>query len=93
MRALKVAVLVMAILIVLGTTTLVVLIVKRLTALPPPPLPATTAMLHEPAGSRIVGLAGVGGLIAVALSGGGPDRVVLIDPHTGQMAGNLTLGP
>jgi hypothetical protein len=95
MRFLKIAVAVMGVLIVVGTTVLVVTIVHRLSALPasrtstaaPPPL-------SEPAGTRIVAMAQVANGLALALSGGGEgDRVVVIDPESGQVVRRISLRP
>ena len=95
MRALKVAVVVMGVLIVLGTVGLVVGIARRST----PPVAAVTAppstvsaTLEEPAGTRIVGIVGVRNRLAVQLQGGGNDRVLLIDPLTGGVTGRISLG-
>lgn len=90
LKALKAAVVVMGVLIVLGTVTLVVVAVNRAATVPASRVAAT---LRAPAGSRIVGLAAVGPRLAVALHGGGPDRVVLVDPATGREAGRITLAP
>ncbi len=91
MKALKAAVIGMGVLIVLGTVTLVVVAVDRTATAPAPGHLA--ARLAVPAGSRIVGIAALGPRLAIALHGGGPDRVVLIDPATGHQAGRITLGP
>ena len=93
LRALKVAVLVMGVVIVVGTGVLVVAIVQRVTharfgAVPAAQVPGVTVptgrlpasvVLDEPPGTRIVGVAADGQGLAVTLSGGGPDRVVLLD--------------
>jgi hypothetical protein len=94
MRALKIAVIAMGVLIVGGTTALLVVIVHRMSA--PAPLVAAmpasvAAMLDEPAGTRIAGIAAVRDRLAVQLQGGGADRVVLIDPATGAVAGRISL--
>jgi hypothetical protein len=93
MRGLKVAVVVMGVLIVVGTIGLAVGILRRgsapQTAIT---LPAVTeAMLQEPAGTRIVGIAALSDRLAIQLQGGGGDRVVLVDPRTGALAGRITL--
>jgi hypothetical protein len=99
MRALKIAVVVMGVLIVVGTVGLVVGIARRSSA---PPVasaePAAAAMpasvaaeLDEPAGTHIAGIAAVRDRLAVQLQGGGADRVVLIDPATGAVAGHISL--
>ncbi len=100
MRALKAATIVMGVLILLGTAIVVATIVKRSTQPAPagsaamvPTAAAFAAALHEPAGTEIRSLAAVGDLLALALHGGGPDRVVLIDPRTGETQGRITLAP
>jgi hypothetical protein len=56
------------------------------------PLPAmVSAVLDEPAGTRIAGIVAVRERLAVQLQGGGVDRVVLIDPVTGAVAGRISL--
>ncbi len=110
MRALKVAVVAMGIVIILGTGVLVVVIVQRVTqahsgaplaakveAGPPvsssgprPSVPSggiapaaaipASVVLDEPSGTRITAVTSWRGGLAVTLSGGGPDRLVLLDP-------------
>jgi hypothetical protein len=92
MRALKIAVVVMGVLIVVGTIGLVIGIVRRSAA----PVASTatwpaSVVLDEPAGTRIVGIAAVRDRLAVQLQGGGADRVVLIDPASGAVAGRISL--
>jgi hypothetical protein len=94
MRGLKVAVVVMGVLIVLGTIGLVVGIARR----PGTPVvavatwPAAMAsVLDEPVGTRIAGIVAVRDRLAVQLQGGGMDRVLLIDPATGAVAGRISL--
>lgn len=95
MRGLKIATIVMGVLIVVGTVGMIVGLVLRR---PSPAavvgdLPAVvTAVLQEPAGTRIAGIAAVRDRLALQLQGGGGDRVVLIDPRTGAVAGRITLG-
>ncbi|HEX3576441.1 MAG TPA: hypothetical protein VHU42_17730 [Rhodopila sp.] len=99
MRALKVAVVVMGVLIVLGTVGLVVGIARRSAAPSVAALPASvaalpasvSAVLDEPAGTHIAGIAAVRDRLAVQLQGGGADRVVLIDPASGAVSGRISL--
>jgi hypothetical protein len=49
------------------------------------------AVLEEPAGTRIAGIAAVQDRLAVQLQGGGVDRVLLLDPRTGAVAGRISL--
>lgn len=93
MRGVKIAAVVMGVLIVLGTVGLVVGIVMRRPPPPPPALPPKVAVvLDEPEGTHITGVATVQDRVAVALQGGGADRVVLVDPRTGAVTGQITLG-
>ncbi len=92
MRALKIATLVMAVLIVVGTTVLIVEIVRRMMGVSPSAAGQSAPLvLDEPAGTRIAGIAAVRDRLALRLQGGGGDRVVLIDPATGAVAGRISL--
>ena len=92
MRALKIATLVMAVLIVVGTTVLIVEIVRRMTGVSPSAaVQSAPLVLDEPAGTRIAGIAAVRDRLALRLQGGGSDRVVLIDPVSGVVAGRISL--
>ncbi len=92
MRAVTIATIVMGVLIVLGTTVVVVTIIKR-TVSGPSEMPEKpfTAVLDEPAGTAIVGIASVRDRLAVLLHGGGVDRVLLIDPASGKVVGRVAL--
>ena len=89
MRVLTALTVAMGVLILLGTTVLVVTIVKRSAA--PGTVPSPTLVLDEPAGTKIVGLAAVADRLAIELQGGGADRVVLVDPRSGQIVGRIGL--
>ena len=91
MRALKAAVIVMGVLIVVGTATLAVLIVQRLGSAGSEASARPATVLDEPAGTRIAGIASSGDRLAVQLQGGGVDRVVVIDLHSGAIAGRIAL--
>jgi hypothetical protein len=94
MRFLKVITIAMAVLIVVGTTVVLVVIAKRLGGAAPSPPPETApvaAMLDEPMGTRITGIAAVGDRLAVQLQGGGTDRILLMDPHSGAVVGRIWL--
>ena len=93
MRFLKALVIGMGVVIVVATTVLIVLIVHRLTGprVALPPVAAGPAMLDEPSGTRIATIVAVGDRLAVQLQGGGPDRVLLVDPQTGSVVGRLAL--
>ena len=92
MRFMKALVIGMGVLIVVATTVLIVLIVHRLAG-PPVMAPATAGpvLLDEPAGTRIVTIAPAGDRLAVQLQGGGPDRVLLVDPKSGAVTGRIAL--
>lgn len=89
MRFVKVAAVVMGILILLGTGVIIVTIVKRMTG--GPVRGNVAVVLHEPEGTRIAGIAALSDRLAVLLQGAGPDRIVLVDPHTGTEAGSIAL--
>ena len=90
MRALKMVTIVMGVLIVVGTVALIVEIARRVST-PSLPVASLAAVLDEPAGTRIIGIAAVRDRLAVQLAGGGVDRVVLIDPASGAVAGRISL--
>jgi hypothetical protein len=92
MRALKIATILMGVLIVLGTIVVVVTVVRR-TMFAPARFPETAfaAVLDEPAGTVIAGIASVRDRLAVQLHGGGVDRVVIIDPVSGSVIGRISL--
>ena len=56
----------------------------------PPGNPFTT-LLDEPPGTTIMGITQVRDWLAVTVRGGGPDRVVLIDPVSGAVTGRVAL--
>lgn len=90
MRAVKIATVVMGVLILLGTAGLVVAMVMRRPS--PAVVPAFRALvLDEPPESHIVGIAAIQDRLAVALQGGGADRVILMDPRTGAVSGRISL--
>jgi hypothetical protein len=92
MRFMKALVIGMGVLIVVATTVLIVLIVHRLAG--PPVVSLGTAgpvVLDEPTGTRIVTIAPAGDRLAVQLQGGGPDRVLLVDPKSGAVMGRIAL--
>lgn len=105
-RGLFAAVIGMGILIILGVGALVAIIIHRMSHPRAPvaapagislPVAATaiqpqTFLLHEPAGTRIEQIAWSNGTVmAVRLSGGGPDRIVLWDTGAGRPVGELDL--
>ena len=90
MRFLKALTIGMGVLIVVATTVLVVIIARRLAGPAAPPA-SVVVQLEEPDGTRIAGIAATGDRVAVQLQGGGPDRVLLLDPRTGAVAGRIAL--
>ncbi|WP_431283635.1 DUF6476 family protein [Humitalea sp. 24SJ18S-53] len=90
MGALKVLVTVMGVLIVAATVTLVVLVVQRAGG-GADPMQAAVA-LRQPAGSSIGGVAAAEGRIAIWVRRADGDRVLLVDPRRGTIAGEVRLG-
>jgi hypothetical protein len=90
MRFLKVLTIGMGVLILAATTVLVVVIAQRIGSARTAPA-SSAVLLDEPAGTRIAAIALAGDRLAVQLHGGGEDRVVLIDPRTGAVAGRIRL--
>jgi len=80
---------VMGVLIVLGVATVAVTIVSRFG--PATAAPAGNIVLDEPPGTRIAGVAALGDRVAVTLSGGGPDRVAIVDLRRGATVGHVSL--
>ena len=91
-RPLLIAVIGMGVLILLVTTVVIVKLVKDVVTAPAANVTLTTTMLHQPAGSHIVTITTVGGRLGVLLNGGGPDRILFVDPETGKIAAQLMLG-
>ena len=46
-----------------------------------------------PAGSRIEQMTAVGDRVVLRVSGGGPDRILVLDPAQGRVAGSFVLSP
>lgn len=88
LRALKVAVVVMGVLIVGGTALLGVLIAGRMSGRPGR---TASAILDEPPGTRLIGASLAGQRLALALHGAGPDRVVVVDVPTGHVVARVSL--
>ncbi len=96
-RALLALVIVMGMLILAGTAGLVAVVVHRLShhpglgSAPPPP---AAALRQEPAGTRITALVRQSDtVLAIALTGGGPDRVLVWDLLAGRAVSEIRLGP
>ena len=80
MRALKVLVVVMGVMIAAGVVVLVLTIGQRLS---PTKSASVPALLDEPVGTRISQIAASGDRLTLLLQGGGPDRVVVLDLRLG----------
>ena len=89
LKVLKFITVLLGLLIVLGTTVVGVTIVRRMSEPPAPGQVAAT--LDEPAGTRITAIVATQDRLALHLQGGGPDRVVLLDPRTGARTGSIAL--
>jgi Family of unknown function (DUF6476) len=90
MRGLQAAVIFMGVVIVGMVATIVVTLAHRMSA-PAPVAVASTLQLDQPAGTRIHGVSAVGDRLAVLLQGGGPDRIIFVDPAGGQTTGTIAL--
>jgi hypothetical protein len=89
MRALKAAVIVMGVMIVIASIMLAIVIANRLSSRSAATMPIE-ASLDQPPGTRIVGVASVGERLAVHVTGGGlPDRIVFVEATRGQVVGTL----
>jgi hypothetical protein len=109
LRALKVAVVVMGVLIIGGTGLLGVLIARRMSGAPHPvastspvsnPVsglaagaPVRDVLLDEASGTRVANTVLSGDRMAVTLQGGGPDRVVVLDLRNGRIVARVSLRP
>ena len=97
-RPLMMVVIGLGILVVLATTVVIVKVVKDIISgsshgvASSESVTLTTKMLSQPAGSHIVTIAGVDGRLSVLINGGGPDRILFVDPASGQVTGQLMLG-
>ncbi len=89
MRALVALTVGMGVLIVAGVAVIGLTIVKRMNGAP---VSLADVVLSEPAGTHIGAVSAAGDRVAVVLSGGGPDRVVIWDVAHGRVGGRLSLG-
>lgn len=92
MRALKILVVAMGVLIVAGTVTLAVLIVKRAGGGGGTGASYDSTGLGEAVGARIVGIAGAGDRLALLMRQDDRDWVVLVDPKTNAVTGRIFTG-
>ncbi len=90
MRALTALTVAMGVLIFIGSAVLVIALVKRAST-PESPVAAFSVTLDEPPGTHIADVAGTADRMTVSLQGGGPDRLVLIDPRSGAILGRISL--
>jgi hypothetical protein len=91
MRAtMMVLVVAMGVLIVAGVSVIGVTIARRVIA-PAAVVAAHDAVLDEPAGTRIAGVSALPDRLALQLTGGGADRVVVVDLRTGAVVGRAAL--
>jgi Flp pilus assembly protein protease CpaA len=89
-RALKVLVVAMGVLIVGGTVTLVALLVQR--AGGGGAGPAWQVALDQPEGTRIAGIAPAEGGIGIWVQRPDGDRILVVDPRRGRVGGEIRLG-
>jgi hypothetical protein len=89
MRVLMGLVVGMGVLIVVGVAIVAVTIVHRMGG--PGHAALAGGVLDEPAGTHIAAVSAFGDRLAVVLQGGGPDRVVVVDPATGHSMGVIRL--
>ena len=89
----------MGVLIVLGTALVIGVVIHRIYARNPAPsnvsaavvpVPAVMAGMHLAPREKISGIAGAGGDVAVWVSGPAGDRLLIVDPQSGQ--GRVVLG-
>ncbi len=90
MRGLLALVVAMGVLIVAGVAVVGVTVAHRLTHIAVPAAVSASVVLGEPAGTQITGVSGLGDRLAIALHGGGPDRVVIVGAG-GQVVGTVRL--
>jgi hypothetical protein len=86
MRGLIALTVAMGVMIVAGVLVVGVTIMHRMGGAGGP----VDTVLDEPAGTHMVAVGSDGGRLAVVLSGGGPDRVVLLGPD-GAVVGRVAL--
>jgi hypothetical protein len=89
-RALKVLVVVMGVLIVGGTVALAVLLVQRMGG--PAAGARWEAALEQPEGTRIAGIATTEQGIGVWVTRPDGDRVLVVDPRRGRVVGEIRPG-
>lgn len=104
MRALKVLVVVMGVLLVAGSAVLVATIMSRLTQRPAPPAPTASAATRPlpfgeatvtlPPGAKLVGMQATGNRLVLQVErSDGKQELLVLDPDTGTMLGRIELRP
>jgi hypothetical protein len=92
MRALKILVIVMGLLIVAGLTVIFATLAKRMAGAGEPHGGFDSAALQLPKGCRVVEMAAAGPRLALRLGDGpGCEAILFVDPATGQQLGRLQL--
>lgn len=92
MRALKILVVVMGVLIVFGTVTLGVVLVKRMNSGGSPAV-GPWALEGQPAGTRMLGVAAAEQGLALLVARPDGERVLLLDVKQRRVVGEILLKP
>lgn len=79
----------MGVLIVAGTVTLVALIVQRAGGGGGAAAPVALQHLGQPAGTRILSVAGAEGRLAVLVARPEGERILFVDPRSGRVVGEV----
>lgn len=96
MRALKILVIAMGLLLVAGTLGLAFVILHRLSSKPPTTMAQIVpthghADITLPAGTHLVGMTAIGDRLALHVQGPGGDAILLIDPTSGTILETMEL--
>ena len=91
MRTLKIVTIVMAVMIVAAVIFLGMTIMRRMSEPPGGMASAANVVLDEPTGSRIVAFTSSPDRLVIQLQGGGPDRILFVDPRSGKPLGRVVL--
>ena len=92
MRALKVLVIVMGLLIVAGTAVVIVTVAKRVSPAGRPASAPVAASLTLPPGCNVAEMTTIGDRLALRLEGDGDCRqILLVDPATASITGHIGL--
>ena len=94
MRALKVLVIVMGVLIVAGTAVVIVTVAKRVSQAGRAASGSVAASLMLPAGCKVAEMTTIGDRLALRLEGEGDcGQILLVDPATAAVTGHIGLVP